>query len=71
MNKDENFFNQFRSSMPKHLTPEEREKWEKEHEWELEERTRRKKEGFYDETPKKKRIGWKTIQNLFRRKKKW
>ena len=69
-NEEENFFNKFKSPMPKHLTPEERKKWEEEYEWELQERERRKKEGFYGEKPKKKIIGWKTIQNLFRRNKK-
>ena len=68
MNKD--FYNDFMSPIPKHLTPEEREEWEKELEWGRQERKRREKEGFYGEKPKKKVIGWKTIQNLFRRKKK-
>ena len=69
--KEEEFYNRFRSPIPKHLTPEERKVWEEEREWELQERARRKKEGFYDETPKKKTIGWKSIQNIFRRKRKW
>lgn len=38
---------QFQSPIPKHLTPEERELWEKEMRWQEEEIKRRKKEGFY------------------------
>ena len=38
---------QFISPTPPHLTPEEREVWEKELEWEQQEKERRKKEGFY------------------------
>lgn len=64
MNKD-NFFNKFKSPMPKHLTPEERERWEEDYAWELQERERRRKEGYYDEKPKKKKSGWKLIQKLF------
>ena len=64
---EENFFNQFRSPIPKHLTPEEREEWEKNYKWEQEELARRVKEGFYDEKPRKKKIGWKLIQKLFKR----
>ena len=41
MNKD--FYNDFMSPIPKHLTPEEREEWEKELEWERQERKRREK----------------------------
>ena len=63
----ENVFNKFRSPIPKHLTPEERERWEEDYEWELKERARRKKEGRYDEAPKKKTIGWKLIQKLFKK----
>jgi hypothetical protein len=70
-NKKESFFNQLRSPIPRHLSPEEQILWEEEYEWELQERERRRKQGFYDEKPKKKRVGWKTIQNLFRKKKKW
>jgi len=71
MNKEKNYFNKFQSPIPPHLTPEEREIWEEEYERELQERKRRKKQGFYDETPKKKRIGWKTIQNLWKGNKIW
>ena len=71
MNKKENYFNKFQSPIPPHLTDEEKETWEEEYERELKDRERRRKEGFYDETPKKKSIGWKSIQNIFRRKKKW
>lgn len=66
-NKKENIFNKFSSPIPKHLTPEERVQWEEDYEWELQERARRKKEGFYDERPKKKNRGWKLIQKLFRK----
>jgi hypothetical protein len=67
MNKKKiNYFNRF-SPIPKHLTPEEREIWEEEYERELQDRARRRKAGFYDENPKKKRIGWRTIRNLFKK----
>jgi hypothetical protein len=65
--KKENYFNKLKSPIPQHLTPEERERWEEEHEWELQERARRRKEGFYDQKPKKKNIGWKLIQKLFKK----
>ena len=71
MNNKKNFYDELRSPIPPHLTPEERETWEEEQELELQERERRKKQGFYDEKPKKKRIGWRSIQDIFRRKKKW
>tara|TARA_B100000959_G_C14977713_1_gene622221 strand:+ start:1034 stop:1231 length:198 start_codon:yes stop_codon:yes gene_type:complete len=61
----ENTFNKFASPIPPHLTPEEREEWEEEYEWELQERERRKKEGL--ERSKKKRRGWKLIQKLFKK----
>ena len=64
---EENFFNKFKSPIPKHLTPEELERWEEEYEWELQERKRRKKEGMYHERPRKKSRGWKLIQKLFKR----
>ena len=38
---------QFISPIPPHSTPEERQEWEKELEWEKQERERRKKEGLY------------------------
>jgi hypothetical protein len=63
----ENFFDKFKTPIPPHLTPEEREKWEEDYEWEQQERERRKKEGFYDEKPRKKSKGWKLIQKLFKR----
>ena len=63
-NKEKNFFDKFKTPIPPHLTPEEREEWEKEYEWELQERERREKEGFYGERPKKKSRGWKLIQKL-------
>ena len=44
---DPEWRNQFISPIPPHLTPEEREIWEKELEWERKEHERRKKEGFY------------------------
>lgn len=44
---EDSFFNDFMSPIPKHLTPEERERWEKELAWEREEIKRRKKEGYY------------------------
>ena len=37
----------FISPIPPHLTPEERQVWEKEIQWEEQERERRKNEGFY------------------------
>lgn len=40
-------FDDFKSQIPKHLTPEERESWEKELAWEWEEIKRRKREGYY------------------------
>ena len=41
------FFDRLRSSIPPHLTPEERAEWEKQLEWEKQELARRKKEGFW------------------------
>jgi hypothetical protein len=69
MKNDDKSYNTYRSPIPPHLTPEERTEWEEEIGWEQEERKRRKKEGWYGEKPKKKKVGWKTIRNLFRRKK--
>ena len=46
--KKDNFYERFRSPMPKHLTPEEKKEWEESAEWEKKEYERRKKEGFYD-----------------------
>ena len=47
MKKENNFFDGLNSPIPPHLTPEEREKWEKDAEWERQEHQRRKKEGMY------------------------
>ena len=47
MKKEENHFNKFRSPIPKHLTPEERKRWEEEIAWEAQEKERRRMEGFY------------------------
>ena len=38
---------QFISPIPPHISPAEREVWEKEIQWDEQERERRKKEGFY------------------------
>ena len=46
--KKDNFYERFKSSIPKHLTPEERKEWEKNAEWEKKEYERRKKDGLYD-----------------------
>ena len=40
-------YEEWTSPIPKHLTPEEREKWEKELEWERQEYERRKADGYY------------------------
>ena len=40
-------YEEWTSPIPKHLTPEEREKWEKELEWDRQEYERRKAEGMY------------------------
>ena len=45
--KEENPFNNFKSPMPPHLTPEERAVWDREMEWQEQEIKRRKKEGLY------------------------
>ena len=44
---DKEWQKQFVSPIPPHLTPEEREVWEKELQWERQEHERRKKQGFY------------------------
>lgn len=44
---DKEWQQQYISPIPPHLTPEERVIWEKELQWEQQERERRKKEGFY------------------------
>jgi hypothetical protein len=43
------------SPIPKHLSPEERKKWEKDIKWEREEVERRKKEGLYPKNANGKR----------------
>ena len=54
-NKKENFFNQFQSPIPPHLTPEELKVWEKEAARERKERQRRKDSGLYGSTRKRGR----------------
>ena len=44
---DREWQKQFISPIPPHLTPEEKERWEKELEWERQEYERRKAQGFY------------------------
>ena len=68
MKKEDNFFERFRSSIPPHLTPEEREEWEKEIKWQKEDRERIKKSGGYDQIKPRKKKGKLTtrIANLFR-----
>ena len=44
---DPEWHQQFISPIPPHLTPEEREEWKKELEWQRQEIARRKDEGFY------------------------
>tara|TARA_B100000214_G_scaffold372363_1_gene350470 strand:- start:878 stop:1063 length:186 start_codon:yes stop_codon:yes gene_type:complete len=44
---DKEWQKQFISPIPPHLTPEEKERWEKELEWERQEYERRKAQGFY------------------------
>ncbi len=44
---DKDWQQQFISSMPLHLTPKEKAIWEKEIEWDRQERERRIREGFY------------------------
>ena len=44
---DPEWYQQFTSPIPPHLTPEEQEEWKKELEWQQQEITRRKNEGFY------------------------
>jgi hypothetical protein len=51
----ENFFNKFASPMPKHLTPKEREVWERELKWEKKEKERRRQEGLYGSRRKRGR----------------
>ena len=43
----ENFFNKFRSGKPRNLSEEEERIWDKDQEWERQERERRKKAGYY------------------------
>ena len=44
---EENFYKKFRSPIPPHLSPEEREEWEKEEKWQQEEHERLRREGKY------------------------
>lgn len=44
---EDSFYDYCQSPIPKHITPEEREKWEKELEWQRQEIERRKQEGFW------------------------
>ena len=44
---DKEWQKQFISPIPPHITPEEKERWEKELEWERQEYERRKAQGFY------------------------
>jgi hypothetical protein len=53
-----NFYLQFRSSIPPHLPPKEREIWEKEQKWEQQEHERRKKLGYYSEPDQLTRCPW-------------
>lgn len=66
MKKDDDFFKQFRSPIPPHLTPEEVEEWEKEMKWQKEEKERIRKSGGYDQVKPRKRRGRLTakIANL-------
>ena len=51
------------SPIPKHLSDKEREKWEKDLEWETQERKRREKEGYY---PSEESIESKKIPSINR-----
>jgi hypothetical protein len=63
--------NPFKSPIPPHLTPEEREAWEEELGWQKEEIKRRRKKGMYNQQPRKKTVGWKIIKNMFGGVKLW
>ena len=52
--KDKNPYKERYSPIPKHLSPEERERWEKDLEWEEQERKRREKEGMYPDNGNKR-----------------
>jgi hypothetical protein len=71
MKKDDKRNNPYKSPIPPHLTPEEREIWEEDLRWQEEEVERRREQGMYDQKPRKKTIGWKSIANLFREVKIW
>ena len=66
MKKDDNFYNKFKSPIPPHLTPEEREEWEKDMEWQKKQEERIRKSGGYDQVKPRKRRGRLTakIANL-------
>lgn len=51
------FYEQFKSPIPMHLSPEERAIWEKEYEWQKQELERRKKLGMYGSVKKVKGKG--------------
>jgi len=70
MSKD-NPYNDFRSPIPRHLSPEERKKWEKDLEWEKKEYERRQKEGYYPHQGpkfKRKKSVIRTLYNKLRGK---
>ena len=71
MKKNDKFHNPNKSPIPPHLTPEEREVWEEELNWQKEEIERRRKMGMYDQQPRKKRTGWRAIGNIFRGVRLW
>jgi len=48
MKNDDKTYLPHQSPIPPHLTPEEREEWEKDLEWQKKEVERRKKDGLYD-----------------------
>lgn len=54
--KSDDFSKRFTSPIPRHLSPEERDKWEKDLEWEKKEHERRKREGFYPKSTDGKRV---------------
>ncbi len=71
MKKNDKRDNPYKSPIPPHLTPEERELWEEEFRWQEEEIERRRKNGMYDQQPRKGESGWRTIGNIFRGVKLW
>ena len=67
MKGNDEFTKNFKSPIPPHLSPEEREEWEEEFRRDREELEKRKKKGLYKQQPRKRR-GKLTerIANLFR-----